>query len=274
MSSSESSSYIIYGGQQGADRLTILANAMWPYTRPFLQECGLRPGMKCLDIGCGNGAMTLKIFSEIGPSGEITGVDFDPSIVQIAKQNAVTHQPKINFAVLDIENHSLESGSYDFIFCRFLLSHLKSPGAALQKINLALRPKGVLAVEDIDTAGHFCHPQSNAFRRYVELYEQTGIKKGVNPLIGPLLPGLLESARFQNVEMKVVLPTFRSGEGKQMALLTMLGIQRSVVSEGLATEEEVREIIHDLSLYTEDEHTIISFPRIFQVSGKIAPSSL
>ena len=265
------SRYIIHGGQQGADRLSILAHAMWPFTRPFLHEAGLQSGMKCLDIGCGNGAITMRIFSEIGPTGEITGVDFDPAIIQIAKQNSVPHQSNVHFQVLDIENHNLDSCAYDFIFCRFLLSHLKSPEAALQKINSALRPNGILAVEDVDVAGHFCHPPSSAFRRYVELYERAGIKKGVNPLIGPILPELLESRGIRDVGLKVVLPTFRNGEGKQMALLTMLGIQESVVSVGLATEEEVQQIIRDLRLYTEDEHTIISFPRIFQVNGKNAP---
>jgi ubiquinone/menaquinone biosynthesis C-methylase UbiE len=268
MSTSTGSTYIIHGGQQGADRLTILANVMWPYTRPFLLESGLKPGMKCLDIGCGNGAMTVRIFSEIGPSGEITGIDFDPSIVQIARQNAGQIDTKIKFQVLDIENDNLENSSYDFIFCRFLLSHLKSPSAALHKMHAALRQNGTLAVEDIDSSGHFSYPLSIAFRRYVELYEQAGIKRGVNPLIGPQLPELIESAHFENVESKVVSPTFRKGEGKVLALLTMLGIQQSVVSEGLASKEEVDQLIQDLKVFTEDERTMISFPRIFQVSGR------
>src|SRR5215471_20937991 len=43
-------SYIIQGGQQGADRLKVLANATWPTTEPFLREAGLSSGSKCLDV--------------------------------------------------------------------------------------------------------------------------------------------------------------------------------------------------------------------------------
>jgi hypothetical protein len=132
----------------------------------------------------------------------------------------------------------------------------------------ALRPNGILAAEDIDVAGHFSYPQSTAFKRYVELYQQAGIKRGANPLIGPILPGLLESARFQEVEFKVVLPTFTKGAGKQLALLTLFGIQHSVVSEKLASKQEVDHIIRELKIFTEDEDSMISFPRIFQVKGE------
>src|SRR5215475_15777925 len=43
-------SYIIQGGQQGADRLKVMANATWPTTEPFLHEAGLGSGSKCLDV--------------------------------------------------------------------------------------------------------------------------------------------------------------------------------------------------------------------------------
>lgn len=53
--------YIISGGKPGADRLTILANATWPTSKSFLLRAGLTSGMRCLDVGCGNGEISLRL---------------------------------------------------------------------------------------------------------------------------------------------------------------------------------------------------------------------
>src|SRR5215831_16976252 len=72
------------------------------------------------------------------------------------------------------------------------------------------------------------------------------------------------------VKLRVVLPTFRSGDGKQMVLLTLSAIQESVVAMRLADLAEVRRLLVELQRFTEDERTIMSLPRIFQVWG-VAP---
>ena len=84
------------------------------------------------------------------------------------------------------------------------------------------------------------------------------------------MPELLEREGFTDVKLRVVLPTFRSGDGKQMVLLTLSAIQKSVVATGLADLAEVRRLLVELQRFTEDERTIMSLPRIFQVWG-VAP---
>jgi SAM-dependent methyltransferase len=267
MGQTQASSYIIQGGQEGADRLKVLAEATWPTTEPFLREAGLCPGARCLDVGCGNGDLSLRLASLLGGSGELVGVDFDPRVIKIARQNAAQANRPVRFRVLDIEKEGLGEQAYDFIYARFLLSHLRQPEAALRRMRTALRPGGILAVEDVDFRGHFCHPECPAFDRYVELYRQTGIAKGVDPLIGPRLPELLESGGLADVRLRVVLPTFRSGVGKRLALLTMNAIQGAVVAAGLADAGEVQRILAELGQFSDDPRTIISAPRIFQVWG-------
>ena len=61
---------------------------------------------------------------------------------------------------------------YDFIYVRFVLTHLTDPAGALANLSSKLVPGGALVVEDIDFTGHFCHPDSPAFRRYVEWYSR------------------------------------------------------------------------------------------------------
>ncbi|MFQ6115720.1 MAG: hypothetical protein ACE5NG_16795 [bacterium] len=130
-----------------------------------------------------------------------------------------------------------------------------------------MRPGGILAVEDVNFRGHFSHPECPAFNRYVQLYEAAGRKKGADPWIGPRLPGILMDCGLKQVRMKVVLPTFYEGEGKLMALLTMLNIREAVIDAQLATDAEVDGIISELAAFTKDPQSIMSLPRLFQVWG-------
>ena len=271
MQPTEDPGYIIQGGRQGADRLQVLANATWPTTEPFLREAGLGPGSRCLDIGCGSGEISLRLLSVVGQSGEVVGVDFDERIIQIARESAARTAHRMSFHALDVEKKDLPGGPYDFVYARFLLSHLREPDAAIRRARAVLRPGGILAVEDVDFRGHFCHPECPAFDRYVELYRRTAIGRGVDPLIGPRLPELLESGGFANVRLKVVLPTFRIGYGKRIALLTMNAIRQAVITGGLAGPVEVDRILVALQQFTEDPRTIMSLPRIFQAWGVVAP---
>src|SRR5262249_60637722 len=107
-------SYIIQGGQQGSDRLKVLANATWPTTEPFLREAGLGSGSKCLDVGCGNGDITSRLFCLVGPAGGVFGGDFYQRIIEIARQNVPQPGPKGGFRAVEIGKKGLGGGAYSF----------------------------------------------------------------------------------------------------------------------------------------------------------------
>jgi hypothetical protein len=53
-----------------------------------------------------------------------------------------------------------------------------------------------------------------------------------------------------------------------MASITMQRIAGAVISERLATEIEVQQIINELNDAAEDSETVMSLPRVFQVWGR------
>jgi hypothetical protein len=56
--------------------------------------------------------------------------------------------------------------------------------------------------------------------------------------------------------------------GKQMAAVTMEHIRESVVSAGLASQDEINGVIAEINAFADDPRTLLSLPRIFQVWGK------
>jgi SAM-dependent methyltransferase len=262
------SRYAIGGGKVGKERLSLLSQVLLPTTLQLLNTVGLSKGMKCLDMGCGGGHVTRLLASLVGPQGKVTGTDSDGEILALAQQDAnAEHLGNIEFRQVNASIYQDEE-NYDLVYARFLLTHLGEPEKCLDAMVRACRPDGILVVEDIEFTGSFCYPHCVAYQKYLELYQQVIYRRGGDPNIGPKLPGMLHKARVADVELQVVQPTHIKGDGKYMASITMARIAEAVVSEGLATKDEVEQIILELNDAAADSETLISLPRIFQTWGR------
>ena len=257
--------YIIRGGVEGKKRLEVLARVMWPTTARVLQEAGLAPGMTCLDLGCGGGDVTLQLAASVGPKGQVSGVDMDEIKLDLARQLAIrAGLGNVRFQQLNVQDW-IEESQYDCIYSRFLLTHLADPLRMLRQMLRAVRPGGVAVVEDIDFAGSFCHPPCTGFDAYVRLYQAAARRQGADADIGPKLYRIMFDAGWSDVNLNVVQPVFASGEGKQLALLTLINIADSLLDEKLVSKPELQSTIDDLSRFTDDPRTLLSLPRVFQL---------
>jgi len=264
------SRYAIGGGREGKERLKLLSLVMLPTTSQLLNTVGLSKGMKCLDVGCGGGHVTLLMSGLVGSYGKVVGTDSDGEILALAQQDAeAEHLDNVEFRHTDA-SVSQEEQEYDLVYARFVLTHLSEPEKCLNAMMRACKPDGLIVVEDIEFAGSFCYPHRPAYEWYKELYEQVVYRRGGDPNIGPKLPGMLRKAGAKGVQVNVVQPTHMEGDGKLMASITMDRISKSVVTEGLATEEEVEQVITGLNEAAADPETVMSVPRVFQTWGKRA----
>ncbi|MGZ5009804.1 MAG: class I SAM-dependent methyltransferase [Methylobacter sp.] len=260
--------YIIRGGIEGKKRLEVLARVMWPTTSRLLAEAGVAPGMTCLDLGCGGGDVTLQLAALTGPQGRVTGVDMDETKLDLAQQAAKRDGlENVQFRRLNVQDWSEES-QYDCIYSRFLLTHLADPLQVLRQMLQAVRPGGLVLIEDIDFSGHFCQPPCAGFDTYVRLYRMAARRQGADADIGPKLYGMMLDAGWREVKVNVIQPMFTSGEGKQIAVLTLTNIADSLLDEKLTSESELQAAIDDLTRFTNDSRTLVSMPRVFQLWGR------
>lgn len=262
-----SDNYLIRGGIEGRERLRILARVMSPTTLEFLESVSLAPDARCLDVGCGGGDVTVAL-SRMVPRGHVTGIDFDGSKILLAQQEAKSLGiENVDFRAEDVTVRPQTDDRYDFIYVRFVLTHLRDPDAALSRFFDQLEPGGMLAVEDIDFGGHVCYPPSAAFDKYVELYSRSARARGCDPCIGPRLPSLLGSAGFSDVSVEIVQPSGISGEVKLIAAITFDAIADSALKSGLETSDNLQATSGALYEFAQQQGSFMSIPRIFQCSG-------
>jgi SAM-dependent methyltransferase len=180
---------------------------------------------------------------------------------QDADHQAVTN---LTFLTLDIADLDYEA-EYDFVYARLLLTHLRHPAQALQRMLKATKPGGVVVVEDMDHSGVFCHPASAALEQHIRLYNQVARARGADPEIGPKLPALFHQVGLQEINLLHVQPAFKEGTGKQIHQITLQNIAPALMAAGLATEAEITALLSELDDFARNVQTIMSFPRIFQV---------
>jgi ubiquinone/menaquinone biosynthesis C-methylase UbiE len=260
--------YVIRGGSADRERLELLARTRRPTTVELLRVAGLRKGTRCLDLGCGVGAVTREIADLTGETGSVVGVDMDDEILAIARETA--HErglSNVEFRSTNVNDWD-EPSSYDFVYSRFLLQHLSRPVDLLRRMWRAVRPGGVLAVEDADFDGLFWEPNNDGFDFYKTMYARALTQRGGDPVAGRRLYRHFLNAGIAGAQLRMSQTASVAGDTKRLSLSTLTATANSIVDAGLATQDEVTAAIGDLALFTDDSGTVIGDPRTFEVYAR------
>jgi ubiquinone/menaquinone biosynthesis C-methylase UbiE len=257
--------YVISGGRIGYDRLQVLARERWPDTAELLGRIGVGPPMRCLDVGCGGGAVTLELARLVAAGGHVVGIDMDDVKLGLAREAAAERGlTNVEFRVGDVDAWSADA-EYDLVYCRFLLQHLDDPRDLLRRMWAAVRPGGTLAVEDADFAGRFSEPPNEGHEFARRIYDELLRRRGGDPRIGRKLHGTFLELGAPAPAIRLRQGVYSEGEPKTVSLLTLRATEDSVLAEDLATEDEIAAALSSLAAYTDDPRTLITTPWVFQV---------
>ncbi len=264
--------YVIRGGREGYDRLLLLARASWPDTAALFGRAGLRPGMKCIDLGCGGGEVTFEIARLVEPGGSVTGVDMDEVKLGLARKAAVERGVgNVEFLAGNV-NEWHEPNAYDVVYARFLLQHVSQPVNVLRRMWAAVRSGGRVIVEDPDFDGWCCHPPNAGFDFFVRAYAEVIRRRGGDHASGRKMYQYFLEAGIPAPQVALVQSVAVSGEGKELAWSTLDATGEAIVSEGVATSGELAAALASLRQFTDDDTTLIARPRVFQLWSARQPA--
>jgi SAM-dependent methyltransferase len=259
--------YVIRGGQEGRARLSLIGDALRPSTDAVLDAAGLRIGMRCVDLGCGGGDVTMHLARAVGPRGAVVGVDMDAVKIEIARAEADEEGlGNVEFRVGDAAAFDADA-EYDLAYARLLLTHLADPQATLTRMVDAVRPGGVVVVEDMQHSAVFAHPPCPAVDRYLALYDEVVRVRGGDPDIGPALPAMFRQAGLGEIGLHLAQPAFLAGAAKRIHLSTLENVAAALLSTGVATAEEIAWVADGMGVCADAPSSIVGFPRVFGVHG-------
>lgn len=120
-----------------------LSLAYDPMTTDRLVEAGVAPGRRCLEVGAGNGSVALWLARQVGPTGRVTATDLRPERVPAAENMEVVRH--------DIVRDPLPEAEFDLVHARLVLRLLPERIAVLDRLVRALKPGGVLQIDELDS---------------------------------------------------------------------------------------------------------------------------
>lgn len=173
-------------------RLQLMSDLLDPLHRSHLERLGVRPGWRCLEVGCGNGSISQWLAMRIAPGGHIVASDVDLRYLD------QLHAPDLEVRRLDIVRENPEEGAYDLVTARAMLHHLPDREEAVRHMIAALKPGGaLLSIEpDFLPATASVPAQVNAFWQG---WLQWSKSAGIDYFIGRRMPDLLAASGLQGV---------------------------------------------------------------------------
>ncbi|MFN0191676.1 MAG: class I SAM-dependent methyltransferase [Aestuariivirga sp.] len=259
--------YVIQHGKEDAPRLNRIAEALAPSTTALLDRFEPLRGRTIVDAACGGGDVTIELARRVEAEGQVYGLDADTGKLEAAADRARdSGLGNCTFIKTDL-TRKWPVEAVDLIYARFILTHLTEPEIFLAHARKALKPGGVIVVEDVDVDGIFWHPTSKAMEQLRNFYKTVTLGRGCDPFIGRRLDELLETGGFSSVRTGLVQPYGRSGPAKDAVIMSCHATSASVLAAELATEAELKSLLDEVDAYAARADTIIGMPRVFQAWG-------
>ena len=160
-----------------ADRLDLLARALEPSSRAFMERAGAARPSLVLDLGCGPGN-TTRLIADVLRSQRTIGLDRSSSFIHRARDHA---PPRVVFMEHDVTLTPFPVGPADVLFSRLVIAHLRDREEVIARWAMQLAPSGVLLLEEID------HVRSDepAFAEYLRLATEVVGRAGGRLVAGP-----------------------------------------------------------------------------------------
>jgi ubiquinone/menaquinone biosynthesis C-methylase UbiE len=115
------------------------------------EKTGIKPGMVCVDLGCGAGVFSIPLAETVGGAGRVYAVDTGVEVLDVLRGK----NPPSNLVIVqaDAADTGLDSGIADLCLMVLLLHEVPPEGVVAEAFRL-LKPEGkALVLEWIEGTG-------------------------------------------------------------------------------------------------------------------------
>jgi ubiquinone/menaquinone biosynthesis C-methylase UbiE len=111
-----------------------------PVALDLVNEAGLRPGERVLDVGSGTGVIARLAAERVGLNGRVSALDINAAMLNVAR--SLPSAIPIKWYETAAESVPLPDNSFDVVFCGLSLQFFADKSAALREMSRVLKPDG------------------------------------------------------------------------------------------------------------------------------------
>jgi len=243
-----------HGWAEERIRLAGLETALDPGTRSHMIRLGVAQGTRCLEIGAGGGSVAFWLAEQVAPSGRVVATDLETDFLE----SEASGRPCLEVLKHDIMADALPTG-FDLVHARWLVEWLPDKRLALERMAAALRPGGVVLIEEPDFVTIYQGGESAALRSvFIAAMRHLEETTPVDCEYGRRAPRDLTAVGLVNVEAEGRCPIVRGGHplAAYFLRLTLEKLREPVLSAGQVTKAAFDEAVTAL----EDPATTVVAP--------------
>ena len=232
--------YALGHSAQEQERLISQGDRFRRFTKPWMQQAGIGPGMRVLDAGCGVGDVAFIAADLVGPTGAVMGVDRSPDALTTARERAHSlGLPNVAFVEGDIAAISID-GAFDAVVGRLVLFWVADPVAVVRNLSGHVRPGGIVFFHEPDIFAR-AWPPAPLFEQCVSWIIQAFERSGGRPDMGLRLYKTLVDAGLPppTVEIGGIVCDSHDRENLRLAVETVRSMQPAMEKHGIATAAEL-----------------------------------
>jgi SAM-dependent methyltransferase len=241
-----------YAWEDERTRLSVLAALFDAVTIRHLTAVGVRPGWRCWEIGAGTGTIARHLAGVTGPAGHVLATDLDVRFLEdvggLGTVEVLRH---------DVNEGPVRADAFDLVHARAVLEHLPRRDDLVAQLVAALRPGGVLLLEDFvfgdattEALAVVTRPREHAWTMTLAARAVAGAFRtvGADPEYGLRLPDVLTAAGLRGVGAELTHRLVHgASEEATFFALTLRELGPRLVGAGLLTQEDA-ELAADLAV--------------------------
>jgi SAM-dependent methyltransferase len=253
------------------ERLRAQAAAVAPDAEVMLDQIGVGPGWRCLDLGAGAGGILDLLSARVGPTGGVVGLDADPALLAAARAwlAAAGRLANVRLVVGDAYRPGLRDGTFDLVHVRFVASTAGLPDQLIRAALALVRPGGALAFQEPDTATMNCYPPHPAWDRLKAALQAAFLAVGGDTRLGQRLYGLVRAAGLLDVRYRPFLVGVTRGEPLADLLpATVESLRATILGGGILGEDELARALAECRAHLAEPMTVSTTFLTVQVWGR------
>jgi SAM-dependent methyltransferase len=186
--------YVLGTDDQEIARLGLQHRAWRERALEAWRSAEIGSGQTVLDVGCGPGYASMDLAELVGPSGRVVAIDqsarFLEALGKMCRQRGISN---VSAQRADLDAGEFPSVVADRVWCRWVLSFVKSPRDVLARMAAALRPGGVLVLHEyFDYSTWRTAPRCPQVEEFVNVVMASWRDSGGEPDIAMALPRWIE----------------------------------------------------------------------------------
>ncbi|MFW6640952.1 AMP-binding protein [Nocardiopsis algeriensis] len=233
--------------EHASDQHRFLAAAYDPMTVERLEQTGVGPGWRCLEVGAGGGSVALWLARRVAPAGSVLATDIKPERIPAAEGLSVVRH--------DIVRDPLPEAAFDLVHARLVLLHLPERIAVLDRLVRTLKPGGVLQLDEFDiTYGPaLLMPDARVQKLYEEFQEaktRLMVRAGADPAWGRNAAEAMRRAGLVEIDPRPRLELWDAGSpGVHLIAHHTRHLREAFLREGMTDGKlaDVRALLADPS---------------------------